>query len=151
MKLRVGNINIDVWLITRIAVVMTGALSAQSFVPGPASPFAGGSILLLLVFFGFGVIAMLFVVGLQAFNSRSAVLWIKPDWRLNPFSLKQPLQFFHMMGFYFIVSGIAASTLTLLMHLSGLEPFIPIALGAGTLFGVKCCIVLFRWKFLPKP
>lgn len=150
MNLRVGNINIDVWLLTRIAVVITGALSAQSFVPGPDSQFAGGSISLLLVFFGFGVIAMLFVVGLQAFNSRSAVLWTKPDWRLNPFSLKQPLQFFHMMGFYFIVSGIAASVVTLLRHVSGLEPFIPIALGAGVLLGVKFCILLFRWKFIIK-
>lgn len=150
MILRIANIEIDVWRATRIAIVMTGALGSQAFVPGPDSPFAGGSIQVLLVIFGFGVIAMLFVVGLQAFNSRSATLWIKPDWRTNPFSLKQPLQFFHMMGYYFIVSGITALAVTLLRHARGLEPFIPIALGAGVLLGVKSCIQLFRWKFIPK-
>jgi hypothetical protein len=116
--------------------------------PGPDSSFAGGSISLLLVFFGFGAIAMLFVVGLQAFNPRSAILWAKPNWRTNPFSLKQPLQFFHMMDYYFIVSVIAASVVSLLKHVSGLEPLIPIALGTGVLLGVKFCVLLFRWKFL---
>ena len=150
MIFRVGNIEIDVWLVTRIALVMSGALGATAFLPGPDSPFVGQPISFLLVFFGFGVIAMPFVVGLQAFNPRSGILWTKPDWRTNPFSLKQPLQFFHMMGYYFIVSGIAASVATLLRHMSGLEPFIPIALGAGVLLGVKICILLFRWKFIPK-
>jgi hypothetical protein len=69
------------------------------------SPFADGSIILLLLFFGSGVIAMVFVVGLQAINSRSAAVWTKPDWRVNPFSLKQPLQFFHMTGFTALSPG----------------------------------------------
>lgn len=103
MTVRMRKADPNVWLVIRAAVLLLGILSAQSFVPGPKSPFAGGSDTLLLVFFGFGVIAMLLVVGLQAINPQSAGVWTKPNWYVNPFSLKQPLQFFHLMGFYFIV------------------------------------------------
>jgi hypothetical protein len=150
MKLRVGNIDINVWLVARVAVVLTGAFGAPEFIPARDSPFGGGSITLLLGLFGFSIFSMLFVLGIQALNSRSAVVWSKPDWRVNPFSLKQPLQFFHMMGFYLIVSGVAAFAVMLLARQSGLEPFIPIAIGGGILLGVRCCILLFRWKF-PSP
>jgi hypothetical protein len=127
-------------------VLLLGALGANSFVPGPQSPFAGGSFALLLVFFFFGSVATVFIVGLQAINSRSAVVWTKPSWLINPFSLKQPLQFFHLVGFFFIATGSAATVVALLKHLSGLEPLLPIALGAGTLFGIRCCTVLYRRK-----
>jgi hypothetical protein len=137
------NPSANVWLVSRAAVLLLGAFGANSFVPGPQSPFAGGSVTLLLVFFGFGVIAMVFVVGLQAINPRSAAVWTKPDWHVNSFSLRQPLQFFHLIGFFFIVTGLAAAVVTLLKHLAGLEPLLPIALGAGTLLGVRCCMVLY--------
>jgi hypothetical protein len=111
------------------------------------SPFADGSIILLLLFFVFGVIAMVAVVGLQAINSRSAAVWTKPDWRVNPFSLKQPLQFFHMAGFYCIVAGFSAIVLTQIRHVTGLEPLFPAALGAGILIGIRCCVALYQRKF----
>jgi len=66
--------DVNVWLIVRAAVVLLGTLGANSFIPGPQSPFAGGSITLLLVFFAFGVIATVFVVGFQAINPRSAAV-----------------------------------------------------------------------------
>ncbi len=70
------------------------------------------------------------------------------DQNVNPFSLKQPLQFFHLIGFFFIVAGLAAIVVALLKHLEGLEPWLPIALGAGILLGVQCCMFLFRRKLL---
>lgn len=141
------SFRLNVWLVVRAAVLMLGMLGAKSFVPGPQSPFAGGSVTLLLILFGFGVIAMVFVVGLQAINPRSALVWVKPDWHANPFSLKHPLQFFHLIGFYLIVVGLAAIVLTQIKHVSGLEPFVPIALGGGVLVGIRCCVVLYRGKF----
>jgi hypothetical protein len=147
MGVRMRKEDLNVWVISRAAVLLLGALGANSFVPGPQSPFAGGSVTLLLMFFGFGVIAMVFVVGLQAVNPHSAAIWTKPDWHVNPFSLKQPLQFFHLVGFFFIVTGAAAAVVALLRHLAGMEPLLPIALGAGTLLGVRCCMVLYRRKF----
>jgi hypothetical protein len=144
------NLRVNIWLVCRAVVLLLGALGANSFVPGPQSPFAGGSTTLLLAFFGFGVIAMVFVVGLQAVNPHSAAVWTKPDWRVNPFSLKQPLQFFHLVGLFFIVTGMAAVVITLLKHLVGLEPLLPIALGAGILLGARCCMALYRRKFSPR-
>jgi hypothetical protein len=103
---RVQIVRMNAWLAVRAAVLLSGMPGASSFIPGPESPFSGGSIMLLLMFFGFGVVAMIFVVGLQAINPRSAAVWTRPNWSVNPFSLKQPLQFFHMTGFYFIVVGL---------------------------------------------
>jgi len=139
--------DMNFWMWSRAVVLLLGVLGANSFVPGPQSPFAGGSFVLLLMFFAFGVIAMVFVVGLQAVNPHSATVWAKPGWHVNPFSLKQPLQFFHLVGFFFIVTGLAAAVVALLRHLAGLEPLLPIALGGGILLGVRCCVVLFRRKF----
>ena len=139
--------DLNIWLMVRAAVLLLGMLGANSFIPDPQSPFAGGSITLLLVFFGFGVIAMVLVVGMQAINPLSTAIWTKPDWHVNPFSLKQPLQFFHLIGFFCIATGVAATMLMLLRHLSGLEPFIPVALGTGMLMGVRCCMVFYRKKF----
>src|ERR1700742_3096605 len=96
------RVRVSVWLVVRTAVLMLGVLSASQFSPGPKSPFAGGSVPLLLMFFVFGVIAMVLVIGLQAINPRSATMWTNPDWHVNPFSWKQPLQFFHMSGYYLI-------------------------------------------------
>jgi hypothetical protein len=138
---------VNVWLLIRAVVILLGALGASAFLPGPQSPFVGGQVTLLLVFFGFGVIAMILVIGLQAINPRSAPVWTEPDWHVSPFSLTQPLQFFHMMGFHFIAVGAGAAVLTLIRHLAGVEPLLPVALGTGVLLGVRCCIVLYRRKF----
>jgi hypothetical protein len=147
MVVRVWKAGRNIWVWNRAAVLLLGALGANSFVPGPQSPFAGGSVTLLLVFFCFGAIAMVFVVGLQAINPCSAIVWTKPDWHGNPFSAHQPPQFFHLIGFFMVATGVAAAVITLLRHLAGLEPLLPIALGAGILSGVKGCMVLYRKKF----
>jgi hypothetical protein len=139
--------SVNIWLVVRALVLVLGMLSVSSFVPGPKSPFAGGSITLLLVLFVFGVISMVFVLGLQAINPRSAAVWTKPDWHANPFSLKQPLQFFHMSAYYWIAAGAGAIVLTRIKHLAGLEPLLPIALGVGVLVGIRCCVLLYRRKF----
>jgi hypothetical protein len=143
--MRIAELNVWVW--SRVAVLLLGVLGAKAFVPGPRSPFAGGSIALLPLFFASGAIAIIFVVGLQAINPRSAIVWIKPDWRANPFLIRQPLQFFHLCGYFMVATGVAAGVITLLRHLSGWEPLLPIAFGAGILLGTKCCLILYRRKF----
>lgn len=138
---------VNFWLIVRAVVLLSGILDASSFVPGAHSPFGGGTVTVLLIFFGFGMVAMVLVVGSQAINPRSAAAWTRPGWHANPFSLKQPVQFFHMAGFYFIVVGLTAIALAQIRHLTGLEPFLPVALGVGVLVGIRCCTALYRRKF----
>jgi hypothetical protein len=135
------------WLTVRGVILVLGALGASYFVPGPKSPFSGGSVQLLLVFFIFGVVATILVIGLQAINARSARVWTKPAWHANPFSLQQPMQVFHLIGFYCLACGVAAVAVTLMRGLDGLEPLLPFVLGTGILVGLRCCLVLYRAKF----
>ena len=129
-------------------MLLSGILDASSFVPGAHSSVRGWhGHEVLLIFFGFGMVAMVLVVGSQAINPRSAAAWTRPGWHANPFSLKQPVQFFHMAGFYFIVVGLTAIALAQIRHLTGLEPFLPVALGVGVLVGIRCCTALYRRKF----
>ncbi len=48
------------------------------------------------VVFAFGIVAMLLVIGIQAVNPWSAKVWLRPSWLADPFSLRQPCQFFHL-------------------------------------------------------
>ncbi len=97
--------------------------------------------------FAVGLIGMLFVIGIQAFNSRSDTVWSYPRWGLNPFSLGQPLQFFHFGGYFILASGIGALLRSLLF--SGVpyaEPIVLACGGVGTLAGVWCCTRVFKHK-----
>jgi hypothetical protein len=77
MGVRMWKADCNVWVWSRATVLLLGVLGANSFIPGPRSPFGGGSITLLLLFFGFGAIALVLIVGLQATNPRSAAIWTK--------------------------------------------------------------------------
>jgi hypothetical protein len=147
MNIPIHRAGLNVWLVIRTAVILLGALGAHSFVPSAHSPFVGGSSVLLLAFLCFGLFATILVVGVQAINPRSAPVWTVPDWHVNPFSLTQPLQFFHLMSFHFIACGACAAVLTVSRHTVGVDPLLPLALGVGTLSGVRCCMVLYRRKF----
>jgi hypothetical protein len=99
--------------------------------------------------FAFGIVSMLFVVGIQAFNSRSDPEWRYPGWALSPFNLGQPLQFFHLGGYFIFAAGVGALLRSLFV------PDMPLAeatvftfWGAGTLTGVWCCTRIFRKKMV---
>jgi hypothetical protein len=97
--------------------------------------------------FGFGVIGMLFIIGIQAFNSRSDAVWSYPKWALNPFSMRQPLQLFHFGGYFILAAGIGALLRSLFT--SGVplaEPIVFTFWGVGTLAGVWCCTRAFKHK-----
>ena len=97
--------------------------------------------------FAFGAVAMLFVIGLQAFNSRSAPVWTYPSWRVSPFTMKEPLQFFHLGGYFFLASGVGGLIhVALDRTLPVTEPLIFTSTGAGVLCGVWLCCRVFRRK-----
>jgi hypothetical protein len=103
--------------------------------------------LMILATFTFGVVAMLFVIGIQAFNARSAPTWSYPTWKQNPFTMREPLQLFHLCGYYFLAAGLGG-----LLHvaydatLSPVEPAVFAATGMGVLCGVWLCCRVFRHK-----
>ncbi len=77
-----------------------GAMSGDNWLP--ARPVTG---LLLLGMLAYGVIAVPVVVWAQRLNPRNKPAWHFPSWRRNPLTMRDPLQFFHMVGFVFTAAG----------------------------------------------
>jgi len=100
-----------------------------------------------VVTFLFGIIGILLVIGVQAFNVRSSPVWTYPNWRANPFTMKEPLQFFHLCGYFFLVSGVGGLLHVVLdPSLPASEPAIFASTGAGVICGVWVSSRLFRRK-----
>jgi hypothetical protein len=133
-------------------VYVRGGLVAVSFVGGI---FGEGRVVslgypwpqLAVALFAFGVIGMLLLLGIQAFNPRSASRWAFPQWGLNPFTTRQPLQLFHFCGYFFLAAGIGALLRALVLGTAaGDEPIALASWGAGIIAGVWCCSRVFPRK-----
>ena len=133
-------------------VYVRGGLVAASFV---GEIFSEGRVVnfgypwpqLTTALFVFGVVGMLFVVGVQTFNPRSASTWAFPQWRLNPLTMRQPLQLFHLCGYFFLAAGTGALLRALVLGTpAGDEPIAFASWGAGIIAGVWCCSRVFPRK-----
>lgn len=134
------------WVIVRVILLILaffqGVFSSQV-----SAPPEGGTTTLLLSVFGFGVFGMLFVVGIQRINPRSAPIWRYPSWFINPFLLSEPLQFFHLGGYFFLVIGAGSVLRQLFLGQDlGLSILFMPAFGAGILSGVYACTFVYRGK-----
>jgi hypothetical protein len=132
-------------------------LTAASFLGGAfaAEPqhidFGYGLPEIAAAVFMFGIVGMLFVVGIQAFNPRSDAEWAYPNWALNPFRLGQPLQFFHFGGYFMLAAGVGALLRSLFVDAMPVaEPVLFTFCGAGVLVGVWCCTRVFKKKMVLK-
>lgn len=134
------------WSALRVILIFA-ALLQGTFMEGVAPPPEDSPLPILAFIFFFGILGMLFVVGIQAINPRSANVWRHPSWHINPFLIKEPLQFFHFGGHYFLALGIGV----LIRH-SVISPplgpnsFFLLSLASGMLVGVWACTVAFRRK-----
>ena len=137
------------WLYVRSALValsfFQGAFLDMSL-PDPVDV----SVRSLSMIFGFGILGMVFVIGVQRFNPRSAPTWRYPSWHINPVLLGEPLQFFHL-GSFVMFSVVAGSVLRAVVQgqVLQLSLLLPLVLGAGTLVGVYVCTFVFRSKMTP--
>lgn len=134
------------WAIVRTALVIFAFLQValRSQVPAPPE---GVSLSGLAGIFCVGAFGILFVVGIQRINPLSAPTWRYPRWSVNPFLLREPLQFFHLAGFFFLAAG--AGTL-LRQFILGPQVelsvfFVPV-FGSGILCGVYACTIVYRGK-----
>lgn len=135
----------NTWSTIRVTLVTIAFLGGFSSLP-PVSP-EEVSIWLLLGVFVFGVLGMLFVIGIQRINPRSAPTWRYPSWSINPFSLREPLQFFHLGGFFMLASGVGLQLRMLVVdRMLWSSAYIFLAFGAGILGGVYACTVIYRSK-----
>jgi hypothetical protein len=132
------------WLIVRAVVVVLAA--AQGWMSGdnwlPARPVTA---LLLAGMLAYGVIAVPVVVWAQRLNPRNKPVWHFPSWRRNPLTLRDPMQFFHMVGFVFAAAGlgVAAHDLSVGLPLRLPHAVLP-AFGIGMVLGCYVSAWLFR-------
>ena len=132
------------WTYLRLALILLSVI-AFCFAPiGPqAVPPIGWSALAAI--FIFCPLGLLFVIGLQSFNSRSAKVWQRPSWRTNPFQSRDPLQFFHLAAHVSLSQG----AVNVIRIFSSSTPFyvealVPFAIGVGCLLGLRLIMTLFR-------
>ena len=135
------------WKFLRIALI---SFIAVSSLLTPLEPKVNLAInwSTLGVIFVFSFLAILFVVGMQVVNPLSAKVWHKPDWNLNPFSLKDPIQFFHFAAYIMLVQGAVVLSRLLFSNIPFyLEILVPLVIGSGVLIGIKLAMHLFKVKY----
>jgi hypothetical protein len=132
------------WVIVRLVVTALaaaqGALSGDNWLP--ARPV---TVLLLMGMLAYGVVAVPVVVWAQKLNPRNKPVWHFPSWRRNPLTLRDPMQFFHMVGFVFTAAGLGVAGRDLsnghsLFLAHGVLP----AFGIGMIVGCYVAARLFR-------
>lgn len=128
------------WLYVRIGLILfsfIGTLLVSDAAPTPDFDWNALAILTAVI-----PMMLLFVVGGQTLNSRSASTWQRPSWRLNPFNFSEPLQFFDLAAWNVFTQGLA---ILIRSGLGGLpfnaESFIGVASGISAWFGVRLCMV----------
>ena len=134
------------WAYLRLAIVAAsfvgGAFGASRLSDQGVPTFQS----LLFIFAG-GIFGMLFVIGIQRMNPRSAAAWRYPSWLVNPFTMREPLQFFHLGGYFFLASGVGSLLRWYFVRTTPLfEPLLFTAWGCGVLIGVRLCTIVFRGK-----
>jgi hypothetical protein len=135
------------WFWVRIGLLIYGFIMGL-FYPSQAAVNDSGvdwmASLMVIIIMPFG---MLFVIGIQAFNPISATEWRKPSWEINPFLLKEPLQFFHLCAFFFIASGLSACLSVTFRSVEG-APLAVLILSCGVAawLGVQMSVQVFKKK-----
>jgi hypothetical protein len=132
------------WVIVRLVVTALaaaqGALSADNWLP--ARPVTA---LLLIGMLAYGVIAVPVVIWAQRLNPRNRPVWHFPSWSRNPLTLRDPMQFFHMVGFVFLAAGlgVAGHDVSVGEPLRLPHAVLP-AFGVGMIIGCYVAARLFR-------
>lgn len=134
------------WVYLRVALILAAAVSACLSPLGPraTSPIGWGTLTFVFAFFSLGLVPIL---ALQRFNRWSAPTWHRPSWKLNPFSIREPLQFFHLCSWVFLTQG--AITLGRLLSSSAsfyAEALVPLTMGASTFLGIRLSMLVFKSK-----
>lgn len=138
----------NIWMAVRVALAAFALLLTAFY--SPAQPEGHETPWFFVVFtFFFGIIAMLFVVGMQRLNPWTAKEWRYPSWTLNPFQLREPLLFFHFGAYFMLASGIGLliNQVTHGLPITGTS-LIQLVFGAGILAGVKVCTLVYKDKMV---
>lgn len=139
------------WTIIR-ATFFAAAFLSSALISRTPAPTDDTPMPFLIAAFVFGIVGLLFVVGMQRINPLSAKLWRYPKWSINPFQMREPLQFFHFGGYFMLASG-AGTVLHEIFFGPAFQTSdcLPIVFGLGILCGVRACIVVYQNKMVANP
>lgn len=134
------------WRFIRVLLVLASGVAAALVSPHPAAAPEIGWLALFVIFIG-GAMALVVVLSLQAVNRHSAPVWRRPAWELNPFNLREPLQFFHFAAYICLAQGVGS----VLRFLASPAPFfvellVPFAMAGAMFVGVWLTIALLKSK-----
>ena len=138
------------WIILRL--VLVGIAAWQGWTGGdgwlPSRPI---SALMLAGMLAYGMVAVPVVCWAQRLNPRNNPVWHLPSWGRNPLTLRDPLQFFHMVGCLFAAAGVGvvAHAWQLGLPLRLPHAVLP-AFGLGMVAGSYVSALLFRDKLVPR-
>src|SRR5690242_13939489 len=95
-----------IWISVRVALMLLGAMTSF-FVPLGSEAQPAITWFALAVIFVFCLLGLLFVIGILVFlDPLSAKVWRRPSWAINPFNLREPLQFLHLGAYVVLTEGI---------------------------------------------
>ncbi len=135
------------WKLLRIGLIVFVAVSSlfTPLEPQAKPPIGWAELGAIFIFIPLG---LLFVIGIQAVNPLSAKVWRKPDWNLNPFNLRDPVQFFYFGAFLMLAQGIVTLCRFPFSNASFYpESLIPLVMGVGMLLSVQIIMFAFRSKY----
>jgi hypothetical protein len=131
--------NFTKWTYIRILIiVVTGMLNGIN-----VSELDGVSPWLMI---GASIIVMpLLMVIVTAMNARRYdAVWYPPSWHANPFTFKQPFQFFHLIAFQAFFSALAILVRSFWVDTSLiLQVILNLSFGLGALTGIYFSMIIF--------
>lgn len=140
------------WIYIKSGIIITGVLITlwngpiREHANPPINPTA------LIIAIIFGIVGLQFIILIQSLNKRSASTWLKPSWASNPFSMKQPIQFFHFGSWIFIITSTLSALQTWYEFPQYvLDSLMPLCFGIGIILGVHVSTMVFRHKFNELP
>jgi hypothetical protein len=119
------------WLFVRLGFCLVGLVQPAFKLESLPDDFSKRSWPFFFELWAMVVLGVLFVLGLQKVNPRMDIPWESPSWMRCPFSLKQPLQFFHFCAWYMICGGIGSLVFGLLRTPTNWFWEIPMSTGLG--------------------
>jgi len=136
------------WLYIKVLLILLGSILAinnGAIHTHSIPPITKTDLIIPLIF---GIIAIQFLLGIQASNKYSDIFWEKPKWNSNFFNLKQPVQFFYFGSWFLIISAIPTIMITFIKSREYmLDAMMPFLFGIGLLIGVVLSIYIFKKKY----
>jgi hypothetical protein len=137
---------VNFWLWFRMIAILVVVI-ASCFTPVTPRFEPPISWLILLGIFAFVPIAVALVIGFQRLNPRSAMVWTRPSWSINPFNFRDLVQFFYLGALLSMTQGIIYAIRVLLAATPYPEAFVALVMGVGVWLGVKLVMLLNPAKF----